>query len=168
MYEEHELLKRAATECICNLMVSPDVQEVYMNSEGDRIKLLVLYCADEDVALARAASGAVAMLSGHAKACSRIIQPASWLDVLKEISVSQEADIRLRALYIIGNLIEHNETAALAITQSELLEILMATSQLTGQDNVAAQKAALHALKAAYKKKLIAPNPQFEDDDDNE
>ena len=85
---------------------------------------------------------------------------------MKEISVSEESDIRLRGLHIIASLIQYNDEAAEIIAKSELLEILMATSLLTGQDNVKAREVALMALKAAAKKKLIAPNPAFEEEDE--
>ena len=47
---------------------------MYIISESDRIKLLLLYSVDEDVAVARAAAGALAMLAQDARACKRIVQ----------------------------------------------------------------------------------------------
>ncbi|XP_055343715.1 protein unc-45 homolog B-like [Paramacrobiotus metropolitanus] len=161
LYEEHEMLKRAATECVCNLMLSPDLQDLYINVESDRIKLLVLYCGDEDPAVARAASGALAMLSQDPKACEKIIKPNSWLEIMKESSMSDDVELRVRILFILGNLIKLSDDAAKAIANSELLEILMATVQLKGVANEKSKSLALAALRAALKKQLIAPNPDL-------
>ncbi|GAV04806.1 hypothetical protein RvY_15029 [Ramazzottius varieornatus] len=166
LYEDHDMLKRAATQCICNLMLCKEVQEVYIISEADRIKLLLLYCVDEDPDVSKSACGALAMLAEDPRACKKIIQYPVWLDVMKEISVSEDADIRLRGLYIISSLIRNNDQAAEAITSCELLEILMATSQLIGQDNAKARDVAMSALKAAAKKKIIAPNPIYDEEDE--
>lgn len=95
------------------------------------------------------------------------LQPKAWLDALKEISVAELPALRERALLIVGNLIANSQEAAEAITQCEILEILMATSMLTGPENKKFKDLALRALRAAYKKKLIAPNPTFEEIDED-
>ncbi|XP_070214410.1 protein unc-45 homolog A isoform X1 [Bos mutus] len=43
MFEEHEMLRRAATECMCNLAMSKEVQDLFEATGNDRLKLLVLY-----------------------------------------------------------------------------------------------------------------------------
>ena len=73
MFEEHEMLRRAATECICNLVSLDEVKERFLGEENDRVKLLVLYCSEtEDVALIKAASGALASLSSDSRCLDKI------------------------------------------------------------------------------------------------
>ena len=41
--------------------------------ENDRVKMFLLYCTDEDVAIVRAGAGGLAMLSDSATICHKII-----------------------------------------------------------------------------------------------
>lgn len=93
MFEEHEMIRRAATECMCNLAMSkevragpgrpahapasrvglaqltwsplvwPQVQDLFEAEGNDRLKLLVLYSGEDDELLRRAAAGGLAMLT---------------------------------------------------------------------------------------------------------
>ena len=42
--------------------------------DNDRVKLLVLYCGEEDEDLAKAAAGALACLADYQEVCSKILQ----------------------------------------------------------------------------------------------
>ncbi|KFP22656.1 Protein unc-45 A, partial [Egretta garzetta] len=75
MFEEHELIRLAATECMCNMAMSKEVQELFLAEGSDRLKLMVLYSGEEDEKLRRAASGTLAMLTAlHPPICKRIPQ----------------------------------------------------------------------------------------------
>uniref|UniRef100_A0A8C4JPB9 Unc-45 myosin chaperone A n=1 Tax=Dromaius novaehollandiae TaxID=8790 RepID=A0A8C4JPB9_DRONO len=78
MFEEHELIRLAATECMCNMAMSKEVQELFLAEGSDRLKLMVLYSGEEDEKLRRAASGTLAMLTAlHPPICKRIPQVVS-------------------------------------------------------------------------------------------
>lgn len=103
MFEEHELIRLAATECMCNMAMSREVrawsgvcwvpgllhpthsppsplqvQELFLAENSDRLKLMVLYSGEEDEKLRRAASGTLAMLTAlHPPICKRIPQVVS-------------------------------------------------------------------------------------------
>lgn len=106
MFEEHELIRLAATECMCNMAMSKEVkagmgwglcwaagpphphpfpplspvqvQELFLAEDSDRLKLMVLYSGEEDEKLRRAASGTLAMLTAlHPPICKRIPQVVS-------------------------------------------------------------------------------------------
>ncbi|KAJ8247254.1 hypothetical protein COCON_G00234210 [Conger conger] len=73
MFEEHDQIRQAATECMCNLVVCKEVQERYMEDGNDKLKLLVLLCSEDDDKLQRAAAGALAMLTAaQKKLCTKI------------------------------------------------------------------------------------------------
>jgi len=101
MFEEHDLVRASATECMCNLVLStevrhifnnnkiywinlkkswtyqnavcPQVQKLYLATGNDRLKLLVLYSGEEDERLRRAAAGTLAMLTAEQpELCARI------------------------------------------------------------------------------------------------
>ncbi|XP_068131357.1 protein unc-45 homolog A isoform X2 [Hyperolius riggenbachi] len=80
MFEEHEMIRAAATECMCNMVLSKEVQDLFMEEGRDRLKLAVLYCGEDDERLQRAASGTVAMLSSlHPQICHKITQVIKWM-----------------------------------------------------------------------------------------
>jgi len=62
MYEDHPMLRRAATECMCNLVNQEEVIK-YFTAENDRVKLLILLCGEEDDILIKASLGTLATLS---------------------------------------------------------------------------------------------------------
>ncbi|KYO41897.1 unc-45-like protein B [Alligator mississippiensis] len=75
MFEEHELIRLAATECMCNMVMSKEVQDLFLAEGSDRLKLLVLYSGEDDEKLRRAAAGALAMLTSvQPQVCRRIPQ----------------------------------------------------------------------------------------------
>lgn len=95
MFEEHDQIRQAATECMCNLVCCKDVrnycrehilltkcclfwkywpdslfwqvQDRYLQDGNDKLKLLILLCGEDDEQLQRAASGALAMLTAAQK-----------------------------------------------------------------------------------------------------
>ncbi|KAG8191985.1 hypothetical protein JTE90_002255 [Oedothorax gibbosus] len=130
MYEDHEMLRRAATQCIANLMVSDDVVRLYAMPNNDRVKFLVLISDDEDFETCKAASGALAMLTGVSrKACKKIFDTKSWLEILCKLSASSDKDICHRGVAIVHNLIHANRTCAEKVIETNLLEILMALTR---------------------------------------
>jgi hypothetical protein len=71
MFEPHEMIRRAATECMCNMYMLEKVQEM-AEGENDRVKMMVLFAGEEDVALVRAASGALTFMSANPTLCKKI------------------------------------------------------------------------------------------------
>lgn len=81
LFDDHPMLRRAAAECVANLAqsqgfvlscggsLSLDDADLAknlkrLNTQTERIKLLVLYCAEfDDLKLVRAAAGALATMS---------------------------------------------------------------------------------------------------------
>ena len=72
MYEEHEMLRRAATQCICNLVCTEEYIQM-MEGQNDRVKFLVLLVGEEDVDTSQAAAGALAMATSVSPAvCKKV------------------------------------------------------------------------------------------------
>ncbi|XP_057572983.1 protein unc-45 homolog B isoform X2 [Hippopotamus amphibius kiboko] len=75
MFENHDQLRQAATECMCNMVVNKEVQERFLADGNDRLKLVVLLCGEEDDKVQNAAAGALAMLTAaHKKLCFKMTQ----------------------------------------------------------------------------------------------
>ncbi|KAG7267581.1 hypothetical protein CRUP_006001, partial [Coryphaenoides rupestris] len=117
MFEEHELVRAAATECMCNMVLSTEVQQLYVLPGNDRLKLLVLYSGEDDERLRSAAAGTLAMLTAEQpELCARV--PATAL------LLSEVAGLRQRGAAVVRNLMQGDRGVAETLMASEALEIL--------------------------------------------
>lgn len=96
MFEEHDQIRQAATECMCNLVTCKEVQERYLEDGNDKLKLLVLLCSEEDEKLQRAASGAIAMLTAaQKKLCTKMtVVTTQWLEILQRLCLHDHPAIQ--------------------------------------------------------------------------
>ncbi|KAL8594973.1 hypothetical protein ACOMHN_038770 [Nucella lapillus] len=156
MYEEHTMIRRAATECMCNMMMSEKVQEL-CEGDNDRVKMMVLFAGEEDMLLVRAASGALAFLSANPKLAHKITQVKSWLEILQQILVADNREIQHRACHLAMNLMATDEEIATMLVQSQVLEILMAITKLEGEEMEEVRQSAQSTLDTAVQHGLIQP-----------
>ncbi|KAK7091996.1 hypothetical protein V1264_009607 [Littorina saxatilis] len=156
MFEDHEMIRRAATECMCNMLMSEKVQEMFAG-DNDRVKMLVLYAAEEDFHLVRAATGGLAFISANHKLCDKITQVNQWLDIIQQILVTENTEIQHRACHLVMNLMADSKDIATKLVQSQVLEILMAITKLEGPQYVEIRKCAQAALDLAKDHGLIKP-----------
>ncbi|KAJ4450413.1 hypothetical protein ANN_01837 [Periplaneta americana] len=167
MYEEHEMLRRAATQAMTNLIVSPDVVKIYEGS-NDRTKLLVLLCSEEDEETSMAAAGALAMLTSVSKkACKKVFEPESWLEVLHQLLANPKTDIQHRGVVIVHNMMRSCKEVAEKLIATDIMELLMALSTIHEEGKEKVREYAGEALKAAEEWKLIK-KPGEDDEDDVE
>ncbi|KAG9329112.1 hypothetical protein JZ751_007616 [Albula glossodonta] len=126
MFEEHDQIRQAATECMCNLVVCKEVQERYLEDGNDKLKLLVLLCSEDDDKLQRAAAGALAMLTAaEKKLCTKItLVTAQWLEILQRLCLHDNMQIQHRGLVIVYNMLKADNELAKKLIESEILEIL--------------------------------------------
>merc|ERR1719445_2304564 len=98
MFEEHEMIRRAAVQCWTNLCVS-DIQVKRCEGDNDKVKYCVLLCGDDiDPHVVKAASGALAMLtSASNKICNKVFESKQWNDCLLNLLANTDDEIVLRA-----------------------------------------------------------------------
>ena len=160
MFEEHELIRRAATEAMCNMICLEEVAARFHRSDDiERVKLLTLFSGEEDEKLAIAASGGLSLLSRDPKICEQIMAVKSAMDILKELVTSSSEDLQYRGLYIVANLVESGRETAAKIMESELLEVCTAYSQ--GEFPAKLKENAVRALSKAIEYGVIQPNPEL-------
>ncbi|XP_070534226.1 protein unc-45 homolog B-like [Ptychodera flava] len=159
LYEEHEMIQRAAAECVCNLVMSEEIADTYL-AENDKVKLLTVLSGEEDVGLVRGVTGALAMLSHHEIACKKIANVKSYLEILQQICLSESLEIQHRGLYIISNMIASDKDLATKLIESKLLEILMVLSKEESTEKAAIRNLAEKALEKATEYELIKPTNQ--------
>uniref|UniRef100_A0A674EWJ2 Protein unc-45 homolog B n=1 Tax=Salmo trutta TaxID=8032 RepID=A0A674EWJ2_SALTR len=127
MFEDHDHIRQAATECMCNLVTCKEVQDRYLEDGNDRLKLLVLMCAEDDEKLQRAAAGALAMLTAaQKKLCTKMtLVTLQWLEILQRLILHDQPQIQHRGLVIVYNILNSDDNElAKKLIESEILEIL--------------------------------------------
>ncbi|XP_026168072.1 protein unc-45 homolog A isoform X2 [Mastacembelus armatus] len=126
MFEEHDLVRASATECMCNLVLSPEVQKLFLATGNDRLKLLVLYSGEEDERLRKAAAGTLAMLTAEQpQLCAWIPGTTThWLEIVQALLLSEIPDLRHRGVVIVQNMMQAEKSLAESLMESEALEIL--------------------------------------------
>uniref|UniRef100_A0A6Q2Y5P1 Protein unc-45 homolog B n=1 Tax=Esox lucius TaxID=8010 RepID=A0A6Q2Y5P1_ESOLU len=127
MFEDHDHIRLAATECMCNLVTCKEVQDRYMEDGNDRLKLLVLLCSEEDEKLQRAAAGALAMLTAaNKKLCTKMtLVTLQWMEILQRLILHDQPQIQHRGLVIVYNMLNSDDNElAKKLIESEILEIL--------------------------------------------
>ena len=162
MFEEHEMIRRAATEALCNMIPLQEVHERFYNDDIERVKLWTLFSGEDDPALARAASGGLALLSRDTKICQKIMTVTKSREILKELVASNSHDLQYRGMHILANLVEADKEIAAKIIEEDFLEIFSAYAQgLMKGSSSEAKKEAERALQKAVEYKLIQPNPHI-------
>lgn len=155
LMEEHLLLRRAAAQCICNLALSEEVVKKH-EGENDRVKFLALLCEEEDEDTAKAAAGALAiMTSASKKICERMFTPQSWLEILHTLIANPSPEVQYRGTVIILNMIESGEETATKLLDTDIMQLLNGLSQLPDETRAKARATAAKCLEAAAKYKLV-------------
>ncbi|CAG8464345.1 8833_t:CDS:2 [Diversispora eburnea] len=119
------MIRRAATEFLCNMMFFEPVFNLYSESE-EKIKILVALSESEDFATKRAASGALAILSIDPESCQSIMKRSYGIDVLKALLIDQSEELQHRSLEIIKNMtkVDNNKEIVEALIKNKIHEEL--------------------------------------------
>lgn len=155
LYEEHEMLLRAATQCICNLLQSEDVIKTY-EGKNDKTKFLYLLCQEEDTDTVMAAAGALCILTSASKVCCRkILDVQVWPETLRCLLANPNKEIQFRGTYILYNIISGDKEIAAKIFETDIMEILMALTKLEDPELKRTIENAQKCLDAAEKMGVI-------------
>jgi tetratricopeptide (TPR) repeat protein len=126
MFEEHEMLRRAATQCVNNLITHKHAIEAY-EGENDRVKMLVVLSEEDDLETGKAALGALAMLTSESKKCARkVFEARRWFEILLMLSSSKDKELQHRAIIVIRNIMDADKESAEKIVETPIFEVLMA------------------------------------------
>ncbi|XP_078286146.1 protein unc-45 homolog A-like [Rhinoraja longicauda] len=160
MFEDHEMIRLAATECMCNMVLSEKVQEMFLAEGSDRMKLLVLYSGEEEEKLRCAAAGAVAFLTSlQPKLCTKLTQVTShWLEILQALVLSPNVDLQHRGVTITLNLMSADRELAALLMDSEMMEIMSALAKDGDEKKSKVSATAKDCLERAVEYGLIKPS----------
>jgi len=86
-FSEHNLVRRAATEALCNMIFFEPVFELYSDpkTSKNKIHLMLALCDTDDFMTRRAASGALAVLSTSPDVCKMILAEGRGLEILTSL-----------------------------------------------------------------------------------
>lgn len=159
MFSEDEDLRRAGTECICNLVKDEDCLYIYEKPDNDRVKLLVLYCGEDDLKLNMAASGALAQLTVDSdKVCEKIVAVSSFATVFKQAACAAFVELQYRIFYILRNIAVTSKELCTKIVESDLTEVIVALTRIEVEDERAKVKElATEIVKLFLEHELIKP-----------
>ncbi|XP_073509295.1 protein unc-45 homolog A isoform X1 [Phyllobates terribilis] len=160
MFEEHEMIRVAATECMCNMAMSKEVQDLFMVEGSDRLKLIVLYSGEDDERLRRAAAGTLAMLTSlEPKICQRVTQVTDhWLEILQTLLLSENKDLQHRGAVTVLNMMTADKELAEKLMASEMFEILTVLAKNEEEKKLPVAQVAQESLNKAVEHGLIKPN----------
>lgn len=134
LYEDHLMLVRAATQCVCNLVQSEAVVKTF-EGDNDKAKYLYILCQDEDEPTALAAAGALCILTDVSKACCRkLLDVNPWQETLRCLLANPNKELQYRGTYMLLNIIRGDKDIAAKIFETDVMEILMALTKLEHQD----------------------------------
>uniref|UniRef100_A0A4W4HBB1 UNC-45/Cro1/She4 central domain-containing protein n=1 Tax=Electrophorus electricus TaxID=8005 RepID=A0A4W4HBB1_ELEEL len=135
----------------------PQVQKLYLATDSDRLKLLVLYSGEDDERLRKAAAGTLAVLTGDMpELCTRIPSTTShWMEILQALLLSESQDLQHRGVVITLNLIQAEKSLAEKLMESEALEILSVLAKGGEASYAPVTRAAQRCLDLALEYRLI-------------
>lgn len=178
MYEEHQMLRRAAVQCYLNLCQSP-VQVKRCEGNNDRVKYLVLLCGDgDDMEVVKAAAGSLAMLSSQSsKVCSKVFESKQWEECFLNLLANTDYEITYRGVVIVDNMVLAGKEVAEPLLDGKIMNVLQALIMKAKLDEGNYEKNPLlqkirsvceHALNTAYEMKVIKTyvDAVKEDEDD--
>jgi len=178
MYQDHQMLRRAAVQCVLNLCQS-EVQVKRCEGNNDRVKYLVLCMGDaEDEEVVKAAAGAVAILtSSSSKCCKKIFESTQWEACMLNILANKDYDITYRGVIIVDNMIQSGKENSEPLMDTQILDVCQALivkakmDQSNYQPNETLQKIRKvcdHALELAHSMGVIKTYAQAVEEDEED
>jgi len=136
-----------------------DCLYIYEKPDNDRVKLLVLYCGEDDVALNLAASGALAQLTSNSdKICEKITTLTAFAPTFKQAACAAHIESQYRIFFILYNIAQVSKELCEKIVASDLTEVIVAMTRLEVEpERARVKELATEIVKLFLEHKLIKP-----------
>ena len=107
MFSDHEMVRQAATEAMCNMVPHPEMMKHL--AEPDNLRVWVAFASDfeDNFACARAAVGCLAMAVADPTFAKALIQCKNFRDMVRSLMECGQLELMHRVLALIVGLIEH-------------------------------------------------------------
>ncbi|KAG0709475.1 Protein unc-45 B [Chionoecetes opilio] len=178
MFEHHDMIRRAAIQCMANMCASPDVIQI-MEGQNDKVKYLTLCASDEDEEIVKAAAGALCMVLAESPVCLKKIfdaidlsppsfpeQVKDWQEILQFLLSSANKDIQYRGTVIVYLLACHDKNCAERVIDTHCKTALEAISKIDNPELVLpkAQEYAHNTLKVCANQWKLIKDPDAVED----
>ena len=121
MFSDHPLVKKAATECLCNMVGNEDFMKTLHDTNELRLWLALASDHEENYECARAASGCLAMASPDPSVAKSLIHISNFKERMNTCLGSGSIEIVHRILVVVLNLVEHGGEIRKATTDNGLV-----------------------------------------------
>ncbi|KAL3925357.1 MAG: hypothetical protein SGILL_000466 [Bacillariaceae sp.] len=107
MFSDHPMVKKAATECMCNLVGNQQFMEMLQDPEELRLWLALASDYEDHYECARAAAGCIAMATGDPEVAKTLVEIPVFKERMDTCLESGSFEVIHRTMVTIVNLIEH-------------------------------------------------------------
>mmetsp|Transcript_7515 Transcript_7515/g.16193 ORF Transcript_7515/g.16193 Transcript_7515/m.16193 type:complete len:1116 (-) Transcript_7515:77-3424(-) len=121
MFSDHPMVKKAAAECLCNMVGNEQFMKTLRNTEELRLWLALASDYEEDYECARAAAGCLAMATGDPAVAKALIQIKNFKERMDTCLGSGSLEILHRTLVVVLNLVQHGEEMKDAALENGLI-----------------------------------------------
>jgi hypothetical protein len=126
MFSDHPMVKKAATECLCNMVGNEQFMKVLRDSEELRLWLALASDFEDNFECARAAAGCLAMATGDPEVAEALIKIKNFKERMDTCLESGSLEIIHRIMVVVLNLIEHGDTTKSAAVEHGLVAFVKA------------------------------------------
>jgi len=107
MFSDHEMVRQAATEAMCNMVPHPDMME-YL-SKPDNLRVWIAFSLDyeDNYECARAAVGCLAMACPDPEFAKALVKCNNFREMVRTLMECGQVELMHRVLALIAGLIEH-------------------------------------------------------------
>lgn len=121
MFSDHPMVKKAATECLCNMAGNEQFMKFLQDVDELRLWLALASDYEEHYECARAAAGCLAMTTGDPSVAKTLIQITNFKERMDTCLGSGSLEIIHRMLVVVLNLVEHGGEMKAAAVENGLV-----------------------------------------------
>jgi len=105
LFSDNEQVQRAGVEAMCNLCLAPEVLELFAEGKGElEIKIFISFSASEDMQMALASSGALAMLASCDPVAEQIVKHEKVEVLFDTLAAAEHPGVQHRVVAVLGHL----------------------------------------------------------------
>lgn len=107
MFSDHEMVRRAATEVLCNMVPHPEFMNYLTKEENLRVWVTFSLDYEENFACARAAIGCLAMATPDPNFAKALVHCTNFDELIRTLLECGQLELMHRVLALIVGLVEH-------------------------------------------------------------
>lgn len=107
MFADHEMVRQAATEAMCNMVPHPKFMEYLAKEDNIRVWIAFSLDYETNLACARASVGCLAMAVPDPEVAKAIVRSKNFHEMIRTLLECGQLELMHRVLALIAGLIEH-------------------------------------------------------------